>query len=99
MRNLIIATIAVAGITLFNTSNVEAGHCRSRGLNFSVNFGGYNNNGWGNNWRRGHNHSTWHNTGHYDYHPGQFTRHNNHYHYTPGHYDYHRTGHWDTHRH
>jgi hypothetical protein len=106
MKNLIIATIAVAGIALFNTSNVEAGHKHRRGIRFSVNFGGHSNHGhhnnhnnyrWGSNRGHGYNHSTWHNTSHYDYHPGQFTRHNNHYHYTPGHYDYHRTGHWDTH--
>jgi hypothetical protein len=36
----------------------------------------------------------WHNTSHYDYHPGYFTPHGNHYHYVPGHYDYHQTGHW-----
>ncbi len=37
----------------------------------------------------------WHDTSHYDYHPGEFVRHRNHYHYVPGHYDYHETGHWD----
>jgi hypothetical protein len=43
---------------------------------------------------RGH---SWHDTSHYDYHPGGFVRHRNHYHYVPGHYDYHQTGHWDHH--
>jgi hypothetical protein len=38
---------------------------------------------------------TWHDTSHYDYHPGEFVRHRNHYHYVPGHYDYHEDGHWD----
>jgi hypothetical protein len=37
----------------------------------------------------------WHDTSHYDYHPGEFVRHRNHFHYVPGHYDYHETGHWD----
>jgi hypothetical protein len=36
----------------------------------------------------------WHNTSHWDYHPGSFQRHRNHFHYVPGHYDYHQTGHW-----
>ena len=111
MKNLIIATIAVAGFTLFNTTNVEAGHKHRhnrRGINFSVNFGGHGNHGhrnirnnyrWGNNRGCGYNRSTWHNTSHWDYHPGGYVRHNNHYDYVPGHYDYHRTGHWDTHRH
>jgi hypothetical protein len=39
--------------------------------------------------------SRWHDTSHYDYHPGEFVRHRNHYHYVPGHWDYHETGHWD----
>ena len=37
---------------------------------------------------------SWHNTGHYDYHPAQVQRHRLHLHYTPGHYDYHGSGHW-----
>ncbi len=53
MKNLIIATIAITGIALFNTSNVEAGHGHRRGLNFSVNFGGHSNQGHHNN--RGYN--------------------------------------------
>ena len=44
-------------------------------------------------------HSTWHDTSHYDYHPGEYVPHGNHYDYVPGHWDYHRTGHWDTHHH
>jgi len=36
----------------------------------------------------------YHNTSHYDYHPGGFVRHGNHFDYRPGHYDLHRTGHW-----
>jgi hypothetical protein len=45
----------------------------------------------------GHGHAHWHNTSHYDYHPGEIRRHGNHYHYTPGHYDLHEDGHWDAH--
>jgi hypothetical protein len=43
----------------------------------------------------GHHH--WHDTSHYDYHPGELVRHRNHYHYVPGHYDFHETGHYDYH--
>lgn len=32
--------------------------------------------------------------GHYDYHPGGFVPHGNHYHYVPGHYHWHRGRHW-----
>ena len=39
--------------------------------------------------------SVWHDTSHWDYHPGEFVRHRNHYHYVPGHYDFHEDGHWD----
>lgn len=45
-------------------------------------------------WGGGH---SWHDTSHYDYHPGGFVQHYNHYDYVPGHYDYHQTGHWDHH--
>jgi hypothetical protein len=40
----------------------------------------------------------WHDTSHWDYHPGGFVRHYDHYDYVPGHYDFHDEGHWD-HRH
>jgi hypothetical protein len=46
--------------------------------------------GWG-------SHYDWHDTTHYDYHPGQYVPHYNHYDYVPGHYDLHRSGHWDAH--
>ncbi|KAF6250355.1 hypothetical protein COO60DRAFT_1576298 [Scenedesmus sp. NREL 46B-D3] len=36
----------------------------------------------------------WGDTGHYDYHPGSYVPHGNHYHYMPGHYDYHNGPHW-----
>jgi hypothetical protein len=42
-------------------------------------------------------HSDWHDTTHYDYHPGGFQPHYNHYDYVPGHYDVHHSGHWDGH--
>ena len=45
----------------------------------------------------GYGGGVWHDTSHYDYHPGEFVRHRNHYHYVPGHYDFHEDGHWDHH--
>ncbi len=36
----------------------------------------------------------YHDTTHYDYHPGGFVPHGNHYDYIPGHYDLHNTGHY-----
>jgi hypothetical protein len=45
-------------------------------------------------WKGGH---SWHDTSHWDYHPGEWVRHGHHYHYIPGHYDFHVDGHWDHH--
>ncbi len=99
MKKLMIACVAVAGFAFFNTPQVEAGS----GFRFSVNVGhrNFGRHGFRNNYRWGYGrvHSVWHDTSHYDYHPGGYVRHRNHYHYVPGHYDYHRTGHWDTHVH
>ncbi len=47
--------------------------------------------------QRSRGHYSWHDTSHYDYHPGSYVRHRNHYDYTPGHYDFHREGHFDYH--
>ena len=74
-----------------------------RGAGISVNvgraYGGYGGYGRGvslNSYRPSHYRSpAWHNTSHYDYHPGEYRRHGNHVDYRPGHYDFHRTGHWD----
>ena len=41
--------------------------------------------------------SRWHDTSHYDFHPGGYERHYNHYHYVPSQYNFHREGHWDHH--
>src|SRR5262245_22621061 len=50
---------------------------------------------WGRQNSHGHDH--WHDTSHYDYHPGGYVPHYDHFDYVPGHYDYHREGHWDHH--
>lgn len=36
----------------------------------------------------------YHDTSHYDYHPGTYVPHGNHLHYIPGHYHFHQEGHW-----
>jgi hypothetical protein len=61
---------------------------------YGGNWSGYG----GGHWGHGGQHS-WHDTSHYDYHPGGFERHRNHYHYVPAHYDFHQEGHWDHHHH
>lgn len=84
MLGLIVSALATMGVS------AEAGHRHHWGRHiFHGGFFG----------RSPILHNSWHNTSHYDYHPGQFTRHRNHFHYQPGHYDWHRTGHWDTHLH
>jgi len=42
-------------------------------------------------------HYDWHDTSHFDYHPGGYVRHGNHFDYRPGHYDWHQEGHYDRH--
>ncbi len=40
--------------------------------------------------------TTYHDTSHYDYHPGYVLPHGNHLDVVPGHYHFHRDGHYDT---
>jgi hypothetical protein len=42
----------------------------------------------------GHYAPVWHNTSHWDYHPGGYVAHYDHFDYVPGHYHFHHTGHW-----
>lgn len=67
-------------------------------------YGGWNGRGHGGLYSGHQRHSSryghggghvWHDTSHYDYHPGEYVRHYDHYDYVPGHYDYHQTGHVD----
>lgn len=60
-------------------------------------YGGYRTARYGGYGDYGYGFGGWHDTSHYDYHPGEVRRHRNHFHYTPGHYDFHETGHWDHH--
>ena len=54
---------------------------------YGNNGGGFGFNGYG-------RAPVWHDTTHYDYHPGGYVPHGNHIHYVPGHYDLHRSGHY-----
>ncbi|MFP6611249.1 MAG: hypothetical protein VB835_02975 [Pirellulales bacterium] len=102
MKKLMIASVVVAGLALSGeTSTAEA-------ADFGIHFGhGGVHVGHGSvrvgigSGHRGHygGHYDWHNTSHFDYVPGRYRRHGNHYHYTPGRYYYHRSGHYDYHRH
>ncbi len=82
----------VLGAIVTCATTAEAGHGHRNhfhcwGNNFNSYYGGFT--------PYSHRHRIWHDTSHYDYHPGGFERHRNHYHYVPGHYDFHQTGHWD----
>ncbi|HRX80733.1 MAG TPA: hypothetical protein P5307_16805 [Pirellulaceae bacterium] len=57
-------------------------------------YGGH----YGGHYGGGRGHYDYHDTTHYDWHPGQYYRHGGHYDYVPGHYDLHRSGHYDYHR-
>ncbi len=94
MKKLLIVCVALAGMAFVGTtSTAQAG-----GVNFGITFGNgyggyYGNRSYNRTPYYGRRHAYWHDTSHYDYHPGGFQRHGNHYHYVPGHYDYHQTGH------
>jgi hypothetical protein len=64
----------------------HGGHGRHGGSHFY--HGGHGGHG---------SHYRWHDTSHYDFHPGGYVRHYDHYDYIPPHYDFHREGHWDRH--
>jgi hypothetical protein len=49
---------------------------------------------WGGGYNNVYRGPVWHGTSHYQFHPGGFVPHGNHFHYIPGHYDLHRGGHW-----
>lgn len=99
MKRLLAAVAIVAGFGLA-VGSAEAGGvqfylgsgyggygCRAPSYNYyGGNFGNYS-------YQRSGR--VWHDTSHFDYHPGEYVRHRNHYHYQPGHYDFHSTGHWD----
>lgn len=102
MKRALMVCAAMAGLSLVGASSAEAG-----GFGFRLNYGGHRHSGYGHSSHyrgygrssyyggyRSYGRSRYHDTSHYDYHPGHYVRHYNHYDYVPGHYDYHRTGHW-----
>ena len=105
MKKLIYTSVAVLGLFLVTSSTSQAG-----GIHFSFGgghhldghgyYGGHGGHGHSGYYQgyaplyRYHSYPRWHDTSHYDYHPGGFVPHGNHYHYVPGHYDSHQTGHW-----
>ncbi len=82
------------------SSGYNSGHSNHLGgghFNAGSPWGG---NHWGNGFHRPIHGShvpshTWHDTSHWDYHPGQYVPHGNHFDYQPGHYDFHQQGHVD----
>jgi hypothetical protein len=100
MKRWILAFVTVVAISGVAVSSASAqGYCSPYGgyggsgyrynSYYSGGYGGYGgySSGYG-----GYG-GGWNNSGHYDYHPGSFQRHRNHFHYVPGHYDYHHPGH------
>jgi hypothetical protein len=82
MKKLILICVVFATMALFGAlSSPAEAHC----------FGGhgpyYSNVYYG-----GH---VWHDTSHWDYHPGGYVAHYDHFDYVPGHYHFQNTGHWD----
>lgn len=105
---LAVAVLAVAlGSTAQAQYGIGAG-VYSRGIpNYGFGNYGYNNYGYNNVQPRTNYYSNgvrynsyyrggpvWHDTTHYDYHPGGYVPHGNHLHYVPGHYDLHQSGHY-----
>jgi hypothetical protein len=109
MKTLILSCVTFATIALFGSfpSRAEADnfglHFAGPGYHVDIGrphsrfmyYGSYYGGGWNNYHRYYSPQAVWHDTSHYDYHPGEFVPHGNHYHYIPGHYDYHEEGHWD----
>ena len=99
MKRFFIASVAVIGMLLVGGNTSEAGGIR---LSFGTGrgyHGGYGHHGYGYRSRGFNRYPTyraprWHDTSHYDYHPGGYVPHGNHLHYVPGHYDFHQTGHF-----
>jgi hypothetical protein len=103
MKRTILGSLLTLGLLVIGASSASAqgfGYSfRHGGHNHSgPSFGGYRYSGFGYNqgWIQPR-HSHWHNTSHWDYHPGSYQQHYNHFDYVPGHYDRHRSGHWDHH--
>ena len=110
IRSLSLGLAVLGGVVFFGAQDASAGN---RGYGFHGRHGGHGGHGgqynvaprsfyrgsWGGfgfSVRR-QPHLHWHDTSHYDYHPGQYVPHGNHLDYVPGHYDFHQDGHYDVH--
>ena len=86
-------SVRVGGVGLrYNSSRFNRSNCFN---NRHFSRGHIHHNVNPNPWNRGHYH--WHDTSHWDYVPGGFVPHGNHFHYQPGGYYFHQDGHWDLH--
>jgi hypothetical protein len=96
LRTVIGAAIVAAVLGFTATANA---HDHFDGYNggyggYNGSYGGYGAGYGGYGYGPQYSAPRWHDTSHFDYHPGTFYQHGNHFHYQPGHYDFHRTGHW-----
>ena len=96
---LVLAAIAAFGLASVTTRPAKAGgfglHFAGPGYHFDIGPAHHYNTFYGGDcWGLGSSHQ-WHNTSHYDYHPGEWIPYGNDFDYQPGHYDFHRSGHWD----
>jgi hypothetical protein len=102
MKRVVLGCLLALGVLAVGASSASA-----QGFGYSYGYRGHNPYRYGGNpyggfgynqgWCPPGGHAHWHDTSHFDYHPGYYQRHRNHFHYVPGHYDYHQTGHWDYH--
>ena len=99
MKRWILGLVAAIGVSLIGgaTASAQGFGCGGNGgyggygggyggYGYSAGYGGYASPGYG-------GYGGWHNTSHFDYHPGSSQRHRMNYHYAPRHNDYHRSGH------
>lgn len=96
LRSYIMKRWILALVTVVAVSSVGAASASAQG--YGSPYGSAHSNYGYNNYARQPGYSSgygsrWHDTSHYDYHPGSIQRHRLHFHYVPGHYDFHRSGH------
>ncbi|MCA9246117.1 MAG: hypothetical protein KDA42_03350 [Planctomycetales bacterium] len=98
MKRFLLAIALVAGVSIAMSATADTAQAAHGHGGWGIQIGnGHCGNYWGGGgYWNGPAHS-WHNTSHWDYHPGGWQPHGNHFDYVPGHWDYHQTGHWDHH--
>lgn len=99
---LVLLTILMIGIGA-PAANAQGFHLSGGGLHVDLGYphashGYYSGwSHWGSRRAVVRGHRDWHDTTHYDFHPGQRVRHYGHVDYVPGHFDVHSSGHWHAH--